>query len=63
MNGYIEAGYSVVIGTLAIYSATLVQRERAARRRLAGSAPRAASQANEQGEQSHNEAESERPSP
>lgn len=40
MNGYIEAGYSVVLGTLAIYSAGLVRRERVARRRLgAGSGP------------------------
>jgi hypothetical protein len=33
MNGYVEAGYVVILGTLATYSATLVARERAARRR------------------------------
>jgi hypothetical protein len=34
VNGYIEAGYTVVLGTLAVYAVTLVQRERAARARL-----------------------------
>ncbi|MGA2803671.1 MAG: hypothetical protein ABSF89_04670 [Acidimicrobiales bacterium] len=34
MNGYVEAGYVVVLGTLSIYGATLVTRERAARRRV-----------------------------
>ena len=41
MNGYVEAGYVVVLGTLSAYSATLVVRERAARMRL-GSVSRAA---------------------
>lgn len=34
MSGYVEAGYAVVFGTVAAYAATLVVRERAARRRL-----------------------------
>ena len=34
MNGYVEAGYLVVLGTLGTYGATLVARERAARRRV-----------------------------
>jgi hypothetical protein len=34
VNGYIEAGYSVVLGTLAVYGTTLIARERAARARL-----------------------------
>jgi hypothetical protein len=33
MNGYVEAGYVVVLGTLATYSSALVARERAARAR------------------------------
>ncbi|MGD0983986.1 MAG: hypothetical protein ABSA65_09235 [Acidimicrobiales bacterium] len=40
MNGYVEAGYVVVLGTLSTYGVTLVARERAARRRL-GAAPNA----------------------
>lgn len=36
MNGYVEAGYIVGLGSLAIYAASLVVRERAARRRLPG---------------------------
>lgn len=36
MNGYVEAGYVVGLGTLAGYAASLVARERSARRRLAG---------------------------
>ena len=35
MSGYVEAGWSIGLGTLAAYAATLVMRERAARRRLA----------------------------
>ncbi|MGO9963677.1 MAG: hypothetical protein ACLPUG_09660 [Acidimicrobiales bacterium] len=34
MNGYVEAGYVVVLGTLSVYGVTLVTRERAARRRV-----------------------------
>jgi hypothetical protein len=34
VNGYIEGGYSICLTTLAIYSATLVRRERLLRRRL-----------------------------
>ena len=34
MNGYVEAGYVVVLGTLSTYGAALVGRERAARRRV-----------------------------
>lgn len=33
MSGYIEAGYSIVLGGLGIYGVTLLARERAARRR------------------------------
>ena len=36
MNGYVEAGYVVVLGTLGTYSVTLLARERAARRRIGG---------------------------
>ncbi len=36
MNGYVEAGYVVGLGTLAGYAVSLVARERSARRRLAG---------------------------
>lgn len=35
MSGYVEAGYSVVLVTLAGYTISLVRRERAVRRRLA----------------------------
>ncbi len=34
MNGYVEAGYIVGLGTLGIYAVSLLARERAARRRL-----------------------------
>lgn len=34
MNGYVEAGYVVVLGTLAGYGASVLGRERAARRRV-----------------------------
>ncbi len=34
MNGYVEAGYVVVLGTLGTYGVTLVARERSARRRV-----------------------------
>ena len=34
MNGYVEAGYVVGLGTLAGYAVSLVVRERAARRRV-----------------------------
>jgi hypothetical protein len=36
MNGYVEAGYVVVLGTLGTYGVTLFVRERAARRRVGG---------------------------
>jgi len=36
VNGYVEAGYIVVLGSLAGYSGALVARERAALRRLPG---------------------------
>ena len=36
MNGYVEAGYVVILGTLGTYSVSLVARERAARRRAGG---------------------------
>jgi len=40
MNGYVEAGYVVVLATLGTYGATMVGRERAARRRAhKGTAP------------------------
>ena len=42
MNGYVEAGYVVVLGTLSSYAATLAVRERAARMRL-GPAAKSAS--------------------
>jgi len=34
MNGYVEAGYVVILGTLATYAVSLVARERAVRRRV-----------------------------
>ena len=34
MNGYVEAGYVVVLGTLGTYGVALLTRERAARRRV-----------------------------
>jgi hypothetical protein len=39
MNGYVEAGYVVILGSLGTYAATLVGRERAARRRVRESSP------------------------
>ncbi|HTW99055.1 MAG TPA: hypothetical protein VMD59_09775 [Acidimicrobiales bacterium] len=33
MSGYIEAGYAVVLGSLALYGSSLLLRERSARRR------------------------------
>ncbi len=39
MNGYVEAGYVVVLGTLSAYGAALVGRERAARRRVRAVSP------------------------
>ena len=36
MNGYVEAGYIVVLGTLGTYGFTLAVRERATRRRVEG---------------------------
>ena len=36
MSGYIEGGYIVTLGTLALYGASLAARERSARRRLRG---------------------------
>jgi len=36
MNGYVEAGYVVILGTLGGYSVSLLARERAARRRVGG---------------------------
>lgn len=41
MNGYIEAGYTVVLGTLAVYAVTLIRRERSARDRLGSEVPAA----------------------
>ena len=38
MNGYVEAGYAVVLGTLGAYSITLIARGRAAQRRTAPTA-------------------------
>jgi len=38
MNGYVEAGYAVILGSLGTYSVSLIARERAARRRV-GAAP------------------------
>lgn len=35
MNGYVEAGYVVVLGTLGTYGSALIAHERAARRRVA----------------------------
>ena len=35
MSGYIEVGYVIVLGSLGSYAASLVTRERTARRRLA----------------------------
>lgn len=35
MSGYIIAGYAAAFGSLGVYGATLLARERAARRRLA----------------------------
>jgi hypothetical protein len=34
VNGYIESGYIVTLGALGVYAASLVGRERSARRRL-----------------------------
>ncbi|MGO9195768.1 MAG: hypothetical protein ACLQK4_01400 [Acidimicrobiales bacterium] len=34
MSAYVEAGYTIVLCTLAAYSASVIVRERAARRRL-----------------------------
>jgi hypothetical protein len=39
MNPYVEAGYVVVLATLAVYAAALVVRERSARRRAAVGLP------------------------
>jgi hypothetical protein len=36
MSGYIEAGYVVVLGALGCYTASLLSRERNARRRIGG---------------------------
>jgi hypothetical protein len=36
MSGYIEAGYAIVLGSLALYGTTLLARERSARRRSDG---------------------------
>ena len=40
MSGYVEAGYTVTFLTLGTYAVSLVARERAARRRLAGASAR-----------------------
>ncbi len=37
--GYVEAGYVVALGGLALYGASLVARERAARRRIPAVVP------------------------
>jgi hypothetical protein len=36
MSGYIEAGYAVVLGSLALYGTTLLVREHSVRRRSGG---------------------------
>jgi len=38
MNGYVEAGYAVILGTLGAYSVSLIARGRAAQRRTASTA-------------------------
>ena len=38
MNGYVEAGYLVIFGSLGTYGVALLGRERAARRRVLGPA-------------------------
>jgi hypothetical protein len=38
VSGYIEAGYTIVLATLATYSISVLVREKAARRRLSVSA-------------------------
>jgi hypothetical protein len=40
VSGYIEAGYVVALGSLAIYALSLVTREHASRQRLPPAAPR-----------------------
>ncbi|MGH9171863.1 MAG: hypothetical protein ACRD0Z_13495 [Acidimicrobiales bacterium] len=40
MSGYVEAGYSVAFVALTAYAASLVLREKAARRRLRRPVPR-----------------------
>jgi hypothetical protein len=42
VSGYIAAGYVVVLGTLVVYAATLLRRERLARLRLGPPRPPAA---------------------
>lgn len=39
ISGYVEAGYAIVLGSLAAYSVSLVTRERASRRRRAPERP------------------------
>lgn len=39
MNGYVEAGYSVGLGGLAVYATSLAMRVRASRQRLAEAIP------------------------
>lgn len=39
MSGYVEAGYVIVLGSLALYATSIVVRERAVRRRLRGLGP------------------------
>ncbi len=51
MNGYVEAGYAVVLGTLGAYSMTLVARGRSAQRRTAA-ARTAPADSNESGDKS-----------
>ncbi|HEV8065765.1 MAG TPA: hypothetical protein VGP46_13070 [Acidimicrobiales bacterium] len=42
MSGYVEAGYSVALVSLTAYATSVVLREKAASRRLRGSAPQVA---------------------
>ena len=39
MNGYVEAGYIVVLGGLGAYATSLLRREHTARRRVDGVGP------------------------
>ena len=49
MNGYVEAGYLVIFGSLGTYGVALLGRERAARRRVLGPAAAASTGAGSTG--------------